>query len=106
MRSPARTWWLYCQFAVATMSGASGGMSLKTSMPMRWERMKPWPSSGSGSKARRTDQPAASTASPTIRSSSCWKGQAGTFALSRRSPLGMRIAVRSGAGAISRSSGS
>src|SRR5699024_10651614 len=52
--------------------------------------MKPWPSSGSGSKARRTLQPAASTAPATIFSSSTWYGQAGTFALSRRSPLGMR----------------
>ena len=41
VRSPASTWWLYCQFAVATISGASGGICLNTSMPIRWERMKP-----------------------------------------------------------------
>ena len=90
VRSPGRTWWLYCQLAVATISGASAGMSRNTSMPIRWERMKPCPNSGSGPKARCTLQPVASTASVTIRSSSCWKGQAGTFALSRESPDGRR----------------
>src|SRR5690606_786783 len=74
----------------AQACGPCGGMAWGAPMARRWGRMKPWPETGSGSKARRSLQPAASTASPTIRSSSCWKGQAGTFALSRRSPEGIR----------------
>ena len=44
---PASTWWLYSQTASATMTGASGWMVAKTSMPIRWFQMKPWPTSGS-----------------------------------------------------------
>ena len=45
-RRPASTWWLYCQTASATMSGASRSIDAKTSMPMRWLEMKPWPVPG------------------------------------------------------------
>ena len=41
VRRPASTWWLYCQTASATISGASAGMHLNTSRPMRWLQMKP-----------------------------------------------------------------
>ena len=49
---PGRTWWLYCQAAVAKMSLVSGGRCMKMSIPMRCEEMNPCPVLGSTGKAR------------------------------------------------------
>ena len=53
-RSPASTWWLYCQTASATISGASAGMPGTPPCPSRWLAMKPWPVTGSTWCPRRT----------------------------------------------------
>ena len=90
VRSPASTWCEYCQFAIATMRGASSGMFLKTSRPMRWLEMKPWPVCGSTSNPRTTLQPSASTAAVTPASTFFCVSQPAMFADSRRSPLVMR----------------
>ena len=47
VRRPGSTWWLYCQTASTTTSGASGGSPLKTSIPARWLSMNPCPPSAS-----------------------------------------------------------
>ncbi len=85
-RSPGRTWWLYCQTASATTSGASRSMPAKTSMPIRWLEMKPCPRDESTGCARRTVTPCRPNAASTLRSSSSWAGQPSRFAVSRRSP--------------------
>ena len=51
---PWRIWWLYCQAASATTSGASLGMRRNTSMPCFWLSMNPCPFSGSNGCARCT----------------------------------------------------
>ena len=84
---PDRTWWLYSHTASAMMTGVSGWMSAKTSMPMRWFQMKPWPYSGSYSWPRRTVQPTSASTSAIWASSTCWAGQPATLAVWRRSPL-------------------
>src|SRR5665213_4080585 len=54
---PGRTWWLYCQTASATMSGALGSRWRKTSMPIFCESMKTCSLAESKEWARTTFQP-------------------------------------------------
>ena len=86
-RSPARTWWLYCQTASTTTTGALTGTSLNTAMPIRWLSMKPCPLAGSIPCARWTPQPSFSTAVRNSDSSRCWVGQHFVLAAGGRSPL-------------------
>ena len=90
VRSPASTWWLYCQTASATISGASGGIERNTSSPIRCELMNPCPVAGSTSFARTTVQPRSANAAVTSASIEAWVGQPAWFADSRRSPLATR----------------
>ena len=87
LRRPASTWWLYCHTASTTTTGASGGMALNTSIPIRWPSMKPCPFAASTGWARRTRRPSASTAAAKSRSSCSCTGQHVTLALGRTSPL-------------------
>ena len=75
------------------MSGASTGMRVNTSRPMRWLEMNPCPVSGSTPKGRMTSHPRAFSTPVTPVSSSTWVGHPATFADSRRSPDVMRYAV-------------
>ncbi len=105
VRRPASTWWLYCQTASATMSGASAGMFLNTSRPMRWLLMNPCPVAGSTGFARSTDHPSVPSAAAMSLSSCCCVGQPAVFAEGRRSPLEMSQAVFGRTAAAVRSAG-
>ena len=86
LRSPASTWWLYCQTASATTSGASGGMVANTSSPRRWLSMNPCRVAGSYSWARTTVQPSSANAATSAFSRASCVGQPAALARGRRSP--------------------
>src|SRR5690554_1318141 len=88
--SPARTWWEYCHTLSATIIGFSGSKFLKTSIPIFWESMNPWPLWASNSWALVTCQPClakAATKAVSISSCAC---QQFLLADSLRSPLATR----------------
>ena len=87
VRRPGSTWWEYCQLAIATTTGASGGTFLNSSMPSRWLLTKPCSAPSGTGAARRTDQPLRSSSVVMIASSSTWVGQLAMFARTRESPL-------------------
>jgi hypothetical protein len=90
VRRPASTWWLYCQTASATISGASSGMRVKTSSPIRWLLMKPWPLVRV-LLVRPHQRPAVpGERVATSASSACCSGHPAALADSRRSPLATR----------------
>ena len=92
---PARTWWLYCQTASATTSGASRSIAgedvhahaLAGDEAVAARRVHGMARAGPSRRAARTPP-------RRCRSSSAWAGQPSRFAVSRRSPLATRTALR------------
>ena len=87
---PGSTWWLYCQTASATTTGASRGISRNTSSPIFWLSMNPCPLAGSKGWARFTLTPSRAHAAVNFSSSAAWAAWQVTLAESRRSPLAAR----------------